>query len=192
MGRRRAWMTQLSQITCSIGRGRRFPAAPVRLARGASDRRLGALPRDEKLVRDWLTAHSDVQKAIVATGAAHCAGSPDFRRCMRPVVRRLFRAGWPADYADWCLEQATAATDHEVAGYFRIAFVPTPEATDALAALRDDHALRSWRPALVDAADRQGAVRRDAEFRHPGAARRRVVLAQGRRLAVRSVGQSTR
>ena len=84
----------------------------------ASDRRLGALPRDEKLVRDWLTAHPDVHKAIVATGAAHCAGSPDFRRCMRAVERRLFRAMRPADYADWCLEQAVAAADHEVAGFF--------------------------------------------------------------------------
>ena len=52
----------------------------------------------------------------------------------------------------------------------QIASVPTPEATDALAALRGDDALRPWQPALVDAADRQGAVRRDAEFRHPGAA----------------------
>ena len=84
----------------------------------ASDRRLRALPGNEAPVRDWLTAHPDVQKAIIATGAAYCAGSPDFRRCMRAVERRLFRAGWPADYADWCLEQATAATDQEVAGYF--------------------------------------------------------------------------
>ena len=53
----------------------------------------------------------------------------------------------------------------------RIASVSTPEATGALAALRDDDALRPWRPELVDAAHRQGAVRRDAEFRHPGAAR---------------------
>ena len=53
----------------------------------------------------------------------------------------------------------------------RIASIPTPEATGALAALCDDDALRSWRPDLVDAADRQGAVRRDADFRHPGAAR---------------------
>ena len=84
----------------------------------ASDRRLGALPGGEAPVKDWLTAHPDVQKAIIATGAAHCAGSPDFRRCMRAVERRLFRAGRPVDYADWCLEQATAAADHEVAGYF--------------------------------------------------------------------------
>ncbi len=53
----------------------------------------------------------------------------------------------------------------------RIASVPTPEATGALAALRDDDALRPWRPDLVHAADRQRVVRRDTEFRHPDAAR---------------------
>ena len=84
----------------------------------ASDTRLRASPGAAEPVRDWLTAHPDVQKAIVATGAARCAGSPDFRRCMRAVERRLFRAVRPADYADWCLEQATTAADHEVAGYF--------------------------------------------------------------------------
>ena len=70
----------------------------------ASDRRLRALPGDAVPVTDWLTAHPDIQKAIIATGAARCAGSPDFRCRMRAVVRRLFRAGWSADYADWCLD----------------------------------------------------------------------------------------
>ena len=84
----------------------------------ASDTRLRASPGAAKPVRDWLTAHPDAQKAIVATGAARCAGSPDFRRCMRVVERRLFRAVRSVDYADWCLEQAVAAADQEVAGYF--------------------------------------------------------------------------
>ena len=84
----------------------------------ASDTRLRALPGDTEPVRDWLTSHPDVQKAIVATGAARCAGSPDFRGCMRAIEQRLFRATRPADYADWCLEQAVAATDQEVARYF--------------------------------------------------------------------------
>jgi len=52
----------------------------------------------------------------------------------------------------------------------QIASIPTPEAAGALVALRDDDALRPWWPELVDAADRQGAVRRNAEFRHPSAA----------------------
>ena len=52
----------------------------------------------------------------------------------------------------------------------QIASAPTAEAAGALAALCKDDALRPWRPALVDAADRQGAVRRDAGFRHSGAA----------------------
>ena len=84
----------------------------------ASDRRLVVLPEDENPIRDWLTSHPDVQKAIIATGVAKYAGSPDFRRCMQAVERRLFDAVRPADYADWCLERAVAAADREVAGYF--------------------------------------------------------------------------
>ena len=84
----------------------------------ASDRRLRASPGASVPVRDWLTSHPDVEKAIVATGVAHCAGSPDFRSCMQAVERRLFRVGRPADYADWCVDQATASADHEAARYF--------------------------------------------------------------------------
>ena len=88
----------------------------------ASDRRLEASPGDEEPVRDWLIAHPDMQKAIVATGVAQCVGSPDFRRCIRAIEveieRRLFGAGRPADYADWCLDQAVAAVDQEVAGFY--------------------------------------------------------------------------
>ena len=84
----------------------------------ASDTRLRASPGAAKPVRKWLTAHPDVQKAIVAAGVAQCAGSPDFRGCMWAVERRLFHAERPADYAHWCLEQAVSAADHEVAGYF--------------------------------------------------------------------------
>ena len=49
----------------------------------------------------------------------------------------------------------------------RIASNPGPGATDSLISLREDQALCSWRPVLVDALERQAAVRRDAEFRHP-------------------------
>ena len=78
-----------------------------------SDPRLRASPGDEKPIRDWLTAHPQIQKTIIATGVAQCAGSPDFRRCMEAVEQRLFRAGRPADYGAWCLDQAIAAADHE-------------------------------------------------------------------------------
>ena len=53
----------------------------------------------------------------------------------------------------------------------RIACNPGAHATDSLFALRDDRTLRSWRPVLVDALERQNAVRRDAEFHHPDVAR---------------------
>lgn len=88
----------------------------------ASDPRLEASPRDEEPVKDWLTAHPDMQKAIVATCVAQYHGSPDFRCWIRAVEmeieRRLFGAGQPADYADWCLDQAVAAADQEVAGFY--------------------------------------------------------------------------
>ena len=83
-----------------------------------SERRLQGVSGSKQPVRDWLIAYPNVQKAIVATGAARCAGSPDFQQCMGAVMRRLFDAGRPADDADWCLEQAVAATDSEVAAYF--------------------------------------------------------------------------
>ena len=49
----------------------------------------------------------------------------------------------------------------------RIASDPGPDATESLIALRETQALCSWRPVLVDALERQTAVRRDAEFHHP-------------------------
>ena len=61
-----------------------------------------------------------------------------------------------------------------------LAFVPTPDATDALKALLDDEALRSWRPALIHAADQQAAARREAEFRHPDLAQVVEMLANRR------------
>ena len=52
----------------------------------------------------------------------------------------------------------------------RVASNPDPDATDSLISLREDQALCSWRPVLVDALERQTALRRDAEFRHPNVA----------------------
>ena len=52
----------------------------------------------------------------------------------------------------------------------RIASNSDPGATDSLISLREDQALCSWRPVLVDALERQTAVRRDADFCHPNVA----------------------
>ena len=83
-----------------------------------SDRRLDALPRDADSVRTWLDSHPEVQREVIATGVARCAGSPDFARCMRGVEHRLFRAERPPDFGRWCLDQALAANDGEVASWF--------------------------------------------------------------------------
>ena len=44
--------------------------------------------------------------------------------------------------------------------------IPSPAATDALERLSSNEDLRSWQSRLMDAAYRQSAVRREAEFRH--------------------------
>ena len=58
----------------------------------------------------------------------------------------------------------------------RIASDSGPDAADSLISLREDQALCSWRPVLVDALERQTAVRRDTEFRHPDVAQVLVTL----------------
>lgn len=52
----------------------------------------------------------------------------------------------------------------------KLAIVPSSDATQALESLSDDDALRSWKPYLVDALDRQNSVRREAGFHHPNVA----------------------
>ena len=52
----------------------------------------------------------------------------------------------------------------------KLATLPSPEATQSLESLSDDDALRSWKPYLVDALDRQNSVRREADFHHPDVA----------------------
>lgn len=84
----------------------------------ASERRTAALPRNAASVKSWLDSHPGVQKEIIATGVASCAGSPDFARCMRAVEQRLFHAERPVDFGRWCLDQALAANDPEVASWF--------------------------------------------------------------------------
>lgn len=48
----------------------------------------------------------------------------------------------------------------------QLASVPSQAATEALKALSSEENLRSWRSYLIDAAYRQNAVRREADFRH--------------------------
>ena len=48
----------------------------------------------------------------------------------------------------------------------KLAILPSSDAAQALESLLDDDALRSWKPYLVRAMDRQKTVRREAGFRH--------------------------
>lgn len=88
-----------------------------------SDPQLDALPEDVESIRTWLSAHPEVQKEIIATGVARCAGSPDFVGCMYAIEQRLFDAERPDDFGRWCLDQALAANDDEVASWFMVRVV---------------------------------------------------------------------
>ena len=48
----------------------------------------------------------------------------------------------------------------------RLASMPSKAATDALAELSGNDGLRTWRPLIVDAVNRQKIARREADFRH--------------------------
>ena len=51
----------------------------------------------------------------------------------------------------------------------RLVSIPSLAAAEGLMSLSGDDALRSWKPYLVSAIDRQNTIRREAEFRHPDA-----------------------
>lgn len=58
-------------------------------------------------------------------------------------------------------------TSRQVEAFIRqLDSIPSPAATDALERLSSNEDLRSWRSRLLDAASRQSAVRREAEFHH--------------------------
>ena len=71
-------------------------------------------------VQAWLEQRPAIQKAILTEGIRRYAESDD-ERYMYEVEQRLYRANPPSDFGAWCLEQARAVTDSQVAEYF-IAF----------------------------------------------------------------------
>ena len=83
----------------------------------ASDPELRDPEDDSEAIRNWLSSHPAILKAIIKLGVEDCHGSEDFRQCMYGVEDRFFGAK-PPDYGQWCLEQAVAATDHTTASYF--------------------------------------------------------------------------
>ena len=68
----------------------------------------------------WLEQHPAIQKAILTEGVRRYVESDEesFSGYMYEVEQHLYRANPPSDFAAWCLEQAMATTDSQVAEYF--------------------------------------------------------------------------
>ena len=71
--------------------------------------------REEKIIRDWLTSHTDVQKEIIKLGVESYSKAPVFHVTLKD---RLFHAEWPPDFEYWCLDQAKTAVDLKAQEYF--------------------------------------------------------------------------
>ena len=73
-------------------------------------------------IRDWLSKHSKIQKAIIANCIEHCHGQQplnSFFACVDRKRRRLlFGATPPPDFGSWCLEQAIRTTDDNAAIWY--------------------------------------------------------------------------
>ena len=71
-------------------------------------------------VQVWLEQRPAMQKELLTEGVRRYAESDDesFYGYMYEVEQRLYKANPPSDFGAWCLEQAMAATDSQVAEYF--------------------------------------------------------------------------
>ncbi len=71
-------------------------------------------------VQVWLEQRPAIQKELLTEGVRRYAESDD-ESCygyMYEVEQRLYKANPPSDFGAWCLGQAMAATDSQVAEYF--------------------------------------------------------------------------
>ncbi len=71
--------------------------------------------QEQKIIRDWLSSHTDVQKEIIKLGIESYSKAPVF-----PVrwEDRLFAAEWPPDFEYWCLDQAKTVVELEAQEHF--------------------------------------------------------------------------
>jgi hypothetical protein len=89
------------------------------LEAGTEEDGIAALSSEEATpIRHWLSAHPQVQKALVAygwtkVGRAASAG----HRLFWQSEERLFRSTRPADWFEWMLEQAASTDDADLAQY---------------------------------------------------------------------------
>ena len=73
--------------------------------------------RDATAIREWLEAHPDRFKGLLAAGVTACAGDKSFQWCMSRSASRLFNAKPPTDLGLWWLDQAEVELDQEKADY---------------------------------------------------------------------------
>ena len=75
---------------------------------------------EARKVQVWLEQRPATQKAILTEGIRRYAESDDESFCgyMYEIEQHLYKANLPSDFGAWCLEQAIAATDSQVAEYF--------------------------------------------------------------------------
>ena len=83
----------------------------------ASDPQLRPAGEHAEFFRSWLINHPDKLKDLIELGLGRCANSPNFRRCIRDVERRLFNTPLTVHFGEWYLQQAESATNPEVAEY---------------------------------------------------------------------------
>ena len=78
-------------------------------------------------IRNWLNAHPETYKAMIALCVEDCRGKERFDRCVdMKYSRRLFCTSPPPDFGFWYSEQAMRATDDTAATwYIRKAAVST-------------------------------------------------------------------
>lgn len=87
------------------------------------NRELRVSVEETEIIKRWLACRPDIQKKIMELGLKHCAESSDVIKCMCLVERRLFNARPPADFGNWCLEQAINEDYQNVADWliFKVA-----------------------------------------------------------------------
>ena len=117
------------------------------------------------------------------------AASPDLKyRQSAPALRLLiqligascrpFSPGFSSDKPVMATPEMNAAD--RVEGFMeQLATISTPDASHALETLSSDNNLRPWHSLLMDAAHRQGATRREAEFTYADTAQVLETLACG-------------
>lgn len=117
----------------------------------------------ERRVR-WLAEVVADRRGLVSQKEIQGMDAPVLELLIR-LIGASYQPYGIAKEARW-VTPAVAASEQVEAFIERLASIPSPAATKALERLSSNEALLPWRSRLADAAYRQSAVRREAEFHH--------------------------